>query len=324
MTASDFAQTCAAQGVDIQPDRVGTMQLNITRLCNQSCAHCHVDASPNRSEMMDRPTIDSCLAALDANPEIGTVDITGGAPELNPLFTYVVDGAIARGRRVKVRHNLTVTTDPHPLTGESMQHLPEFFARREVELISSLPCYLESNCDAQRGTGVHEKSIASLRRLNALGYGMPGSGLTIDLVHNPTGFGLPGNQRALEADYRGQLATLHDAYFDRLLTITNVPVNRFESQLSASGQLSEYESILRSRFNPAALHNLMCRSQVSVAWDGALFDCDFNQAAGVPSAMDMTVDRFDADRFAQRSITFGRHCFACAAGTGSGCDGALT
>lgn len=304
---------------------VGTLQLNITRLCNQTCVHCHVGASPQRTEMMHDAVIDACVAAFRASPELSTVDLTGGAPELHPRFCELVERFVAEGARVIVRHNLTVTFDPHPLTGASMRWLPAFFAKTGVDLSCSLPCYLPENTDGQRGPGVFETSINALRELNRLGYGVDGSGLVLDLIHNPVGFGLPGDQAALEADYR---AALHDAYgivFSSLRAITNMPIERFGTSLAATGHEREYASRVADACNPSVGDDLMCRTLVSVAPNGELFDCDFNQALGmgVDSSAPRTIFDFDYTALRSRPITFGDHCLVCLAGAGSSCGGAL-
>jgi len=304
---------------------VETLQLNLTRLCNQACAHCHVAASPARTEMMPPETIAACLAALDRAPRVRTVDLTGGAPELHPNFRELVTSLRERDVAVIVRHNLTVTFEAHPVTGESMGWVPAFLAEQAVRLCCSLPCYLPENTDAQRGTGVFEASIRGLRQLNDLGFGVPGSALMLDLIHNPVGFGLPGDQAALEADYRRELMARHGVSFNALRSITNMPIARFGESLSSAGREREYSRRIADACNPTLGDQLMCRSLVSVSPDGRLFDCDFNQALGLgvdPSAP-ATIFDFDLAELEARPIRFGEHCLVCLAGAGSSCGGAL-
>lgn len=324
MNAARFRETLDRLDLDLSPLSVEVLQVNLTRLCNQACAHCHVDASPDRREMMAAPTIDACLAALSAAEEVATLDITGGAPELHPGFARLVEGGRALGRHVMVRHNLTVTLDPHPVTGEPMEHLPAFFAENGVEVVASLPCYERGSVDGQRGDGVFAKSIESLRRLNAEGYGAEDGGLRLDLVHNPLGASLPGDQAALEADYRRELAARHGIRFNRLFALANMPVNRFARRLEATGSYDEYLDGLVAACNPAAARGVMCRRMVSVGWDGTLYDCDFNQMLGLAIGGDrpLRISEFDVAALKRREIRFASHCFGCTAGAGSSCGGA--
>jgi radical SAM/Cys-rich protein len=313
-----FDAVLAGAGLELRATRVDTLQINVGKLCNQACRHCHVDASPKRTEIMTRETVDLCLDAV-RRLSIGTVDVTGGAPELNPSFRHLVAGARALGARVMVRHNLTVMFEP------GQEDLPEFFRDQGVALVSSLPCYLEENTDRQRGRGVYAKSIEALRRLNAVGYGVEGSGLQLDLVYNPVGAHLPPSQAALEADYKRELAARHGIVFDRLLTITNMPIKRFLEDLRRSGNEERYMAKLVEAFNPAAVPSLMCRNLVSVDWTGRLFDCDFNQMLelGVAPDLAQTIDALDLESFAGRRIVTDAHCFGCTAGAGSSCGGAV-
>jgi len=319
-----FFDTIAEHDLDLAPTSVGVMQLNITRLCNQACAHCHVAASPHRREMMSDLVIERCLRVLAEQPDIHTVDITGGAPELHPGFEALVTQARALGRKVIVRHNLTVTLDPHPLTGASLQHLPAFFARTGVEVVSSLPCYTAPNTDGQRGGGVFAKSIESLRRLNAEGFGVPGSGLRLNLVSNPLGAYLPGSQSALEADFRRELLGGYGVTFNSLYALVNMPVERFATQLTSNDAAEDYFDLLVSACNPAAADGVMCRSMVSVGIDGTLYDCDFNQMLGlaIGAPAPRTVFDFDERDLLAREIRFADHCLGCTAGAGSSCGGA--
>jgi radical SAM/Cys-rich protein len=322
----DFDAVLRSRGIELPPVAVDTLQVNITKLCNQACRHCHVDASPARREMMSEEAIAKCLEILERHSQIRTLDITGGAPELHPGFERFVERAAALGRHVMVRHNLTVQLDGHPLTGESKAYLPEFFAQHRVEVVSSLPYYQQYFTDAQRGPGVFEKSVEAMRRLNAVGYGSEGSGLVLNLVYNPVGPYLPATQSALEADYRRELKSRFGLVFNRLYTITNMPINRFRLHLEKSGQLEAYMDKLLAAFNPAAADGVMCRHLVSVGYDGRIYDCDFNQMLEL-SANDrlgkpLSIFDFDFDAVLGRRIRFGEHCLGCTAGAGSSCGGA--
>ena len=257
---------------------------------------------------------------------VAKLDITGGAPELHPGFDGFVERARALGRHVMVRHNLTVQLDPHPQTGESKEYLPEFFARHRVEVISSLPYYQQFFTDAQRGNGVFGKSIEAMRRLNAQGYGVEGSGLALNLVYNPVGPYLPPAQAALEADYKRELKAKFGVVFNGLFTITNMPINRFRLHLQKTGQLEPYMDKLLAAFNPAAAEGVMCRSLISVGHDGRIYDCDFNQMLEMQAAgrdgQPLSIFDFDFERTLGRRIRFGEHCLGCTAGAGSSCGGA--
>ena len=322
----DFEAHLRRTGIELPPLSIETLQVNITKLCNQQCRHCHVDASPARREMMSQEAIEKCLEILARHPRIAKLDITGGAPELHPGFAGFVERATALGKYVMVRHNLTVQLDPHPLTGASMEYLPEFFARQRVEVISSLPYYQQFFTDSQRGKGVFGKSVEAMRRLNALGFGVEGSGLLLNLVYNPVGPYLPAAQAALEADYKRELKAKFGLLFNRLYTITNMPINRFRLHLHKSGQLEAYMDKLLAAFNPAAAEGVMCRSLVSVGYDGRIYDCDFNQMLELEAAgrdgRALSIFDFDFDRVLARRIRFGEHCLGCTAGAGSSCGGA--
>jgi radical SAM/Cys-rich protein len=319
----DFETQLRKAGIELPPLALDTLQVNITRLCNQQCRHCHVDASPARTEMMSDEGIARCLEILERHAQIARLDITGGAPELHPGFAGFVEGARTLGKHVMVRHNLTVQLDPHPQTGASMEHLPEFFARQRVEVISSLPYYQQYFTDAQRGNGVFGKSIEAMRRLNAVGYGVEGSGLALNLVYNPVGPYLPPAQAALEADYKRELKARFGVSFNGLFTITNMPINRFRVHLQKTGQLEPYMDKLLAAFNPAAAEGVMCRSLISVGHDGRIYDCDFNQMLDM-QAGDLSIFDFDFHRTLKRRIRFGEHCLGCTAGGGSSCGGATT
>ena len=298
---------------------ITVFQINVGKLCNQTCHHCHVDAGPDRREIMSRETAEACIRAL-AKTDIPTVDITGGAPELNPTFRWLVEESRALGRHVMDRCNLTVLL----LSGQA--DLAEFLALHQVEIIASLPYYREAQTDAQRGKGVFEKSIEALRRLNALGYGKPESGLTLNLMYNPVGAFLPPKQAAIEAQFKRELERLHGVVFNRLYTITNMPISRFLEFLLATGNYEGYMQRLASAFNPAAAEGVMCRYTISVGWDGALYDCDFNQMLEIPvgAQAPRNVRDFDLAVLQHRRIVIGNHCYGCAAGAGSSCGGTIT
>ena len=295
-----------------------TIQVNVGKLCNQTCHHCHVDAGPKRTERMTRETAERVIEVLVASPRVETLDITGGAPELNPNFAMLVERARALGRKVIVRCNLTVTLEP------GMEWMVEFYRRSRVELICSLPCYTADNTDRQRGTGVFDKSIEALRQLNAAGFGR--GELRLDLVHNPIGASLPPSQSELETRYRDELARNFGIVFDRLLIITNMPIARFANQLRTTGSHSGYMSLLVNHFNPATVDALMCRDLVSIGWNGRLYDCDFNQMLEIPlgaSGASTIWDVEDVGEFAGARVVTGSHCFGCTAGAGSSCGGAI-
>ncbi len=319
----DFRERVKRHELDLRPISVDTLQVNVGKLCNQACLHCHVDASPKRTEQMDRPTAERCIEVLAAHPQISKLDITGGAPELNPNFAWMVTEARRLGRHVMVRHNLTVQLDGNPVTGETMEHLPAFFAEHGCEVISSLPYYAQYFTDKQRGRGVFEKSVEGMRRLNAVGYGVPGSGLTLNLVYNPAGAFLPAPQSSLEADFKRELAAKFGLTFNSLYTITNMPIHRFREDLLRHGGYEAYMEKLITAFNPAAAEGIMCRSLVSVDYNGRLSDCDFNQMLDLPlSGRSGTIFDFDLEALLARRIVFADHCFGCTAGAGSSCGGA--
>jgi radical SAM/Cys-rich protein len=294
-----------------------TLQVNLGYLCNQSCLHCHVNAGPTRTEQMSRETVDTVLAVLDATGA-ATLDLTGGAPELNPHFRYLVGGARQRGVRVIDRCNLTVLSQP------GQEDLATFLATHQVEITASLPCYLRDNVEAQRGAGVYDASISALRQLNALGYG---DTLILNLVYNPLGPNLPPPQQSLEADYRRELGTRFGIRFNRLLTLTNMPISRFGAVLLAQGQYHAYMSLLRENFVAENLESLMCRRLLSVDWRGYLYDCDFNQMLDLPVlASDRRRhigDLLNGATLAGDPVFTAEHCYGCTAGQGSSCGGAL-
>ena len=297
---------------------VETLQVNVGKLCNQTCRHCHVDAGPTRTEIMTRETAELVVNVLKRY-NISNVDITGGAPELNPSFDYLVAEARALGRHVIDRCNLTVF-----FVG-GKEHLPEFLRDHQVEVTASLPCYTEENVEKQRGKGVFTKSIEALRRLNQLGYGQPEANLKLNLVYNPIGPYLPGPQESLEEAYHQHLRDEHGVVFNRLYTLANMPISRFLLDLNRSGNYESYMNLLLEKFNPFTVDGLMCQSLVSVGWDGTLYDCDFNQMLDMPvnHGLPSHIRDFDTFLLARREIRTGTHCFGCTAGTGSSCMGAL-
>jgi radical SAM/Cys-rich protein len=300
--------------------RLDTLQVNVGYRCNQSCVHCHVNAGPSRSEEMSAAVIDVVLVFL-ARKRVRTLDITGGAPELNPHFRRLVRSARAMGVRVTDRCNLTVMEVP------GQQDLADFLAGERVEIVASLPCYLEDNVDRQRGTGVFEASIRGLKRLNALGYGRAQSGLVLDLVYNPQGAALPPPQAALEADYRRALGERYGIAFNRLYTLANMPIQRFGAILIARGEFDRYLDLLRQAHVDANLDHVMCRNLLSVDWEGYVYDCDFNQMLDLPFAhggreRPRLADLMDAE-LEGRPIRAAGHCYGCTAGQGSSCGGAL-
>jgi radical SAM/Cys-rich protein len=298
---------------------ITVFQINVGKLCNQTCRHCHVDAGPDRSEAMTRETAGMCVAAL-ARTDIPTVDITGGAPELSPCFRYLVEESRRLGRHVMDRCNLTVLLLP------SQADLAQFLARHRVEIVASLPSYAASQTDAQRGAGVFEKSLQALRLLNALGYGREGSGLVLNLVTNPVGAFLPPPQAPQEAHFKDRLAREHGVVFNRLYTITNMPISRFLEFLLDSGNYEGYMQRLVEAFNPSAAAGVMCRYTLSVGWDGRLYDCDFNQMIELPldHGAPAHIRDFDPRALHTRRIVTGNHCYGCTAGAGSSCGGSTT
>lgn len=296
---------------------IDTLQVNVGKLCNQACKHCHVDASPKRTEILSAKTAEACLDVL-RKYKIPTLDITGGAPELNPNFRHLVTEARKTGARVMIRHNLTVMFEPNQLD------LPEFFAENEAEVVCSLPYFLEQQTDAQRGAGVFDKSIEALKKLNAVGYGIE-ENLILNLVYNPVGAFLPPPQGSIEADFKRELRARFDISFNNLFAITNMPIARFLDYLRRSGNEEKYMTKLVGAFNPATVEGLMCRNLISVDWLGRLFDCDFNQMLELPVSSDLpqTIFDFDLEKFTRRQIATANHCFGCTAGSGSSCGGTV-
>jgi radical SAM/Cys-rich protein len=322
VSVPEFKQVVESQG-GMMPGAYGidVLQVNVGKVCNQTCRHCHVDAGPERREAMSAEVADACIDLLQS-ADIPVLDITGGAPEMNPHFRRLVGEARRLGRRVIDRCNLTILVAP------GFEDLPEFLAQNAVEVVASLPCYLEENVDRQRGSQVFQRSIQALHRLNSLGYAQPNSPLTLNLVFNPTGWSLPPAQEQLEADYRRELRTRYEIEFTRLYTITNMPISRFLDDLLQSGQYEAYMRQLVAAFNPATVERLMCRTMLSVDWQGNLFDCDFNQMLDLRPDPNFPRNILELDNQAiatlrRRTIATGRHCYGCTAGAGSSCGGSL-
>jgi radical SAM/Cys-rich protein len=316
LARGDFAGALRECGWgELRPAALEIFQINVGRLCNMTCRHCHVDAGPDRTaENMDRETIDLCLAALERT-SAHTVDITGGAPELNPHFRYLVEECLARGRHVMDRCNLTILLVPR------FADLPRWLAERGVEVVCSLPHYRRRNTDAQRGDGTFDQSIEALRRLNAAGYGQGDPRRRLTLISNPAGAYLPPAQPAMEREWKAGLQRNHGVTFDRLITLNNMPISRFLDWLIESGNLQGYMDRLTDSFNPATVAGLMCRKTLSIAWDGTLHDCDFNQMLEIPVTLPggrrPHVRDLDPAALEARRIETGRHCFGCTAGAGS-------
>jgi radical SAM/Cys-rich protein len=312
-----FLETLAASGLcPLRGLDIDVLQVNVGWLCNMTCAHCHVDAGPERREIMSRETAEACIDTL-RKTAIPTLDLTGGAPEMNPNFRFLVDAARQLGRHVIDRCNLTILETP------AYWDVAQFLADRGVEIVASLPCYLEENVDAQRGDRAFSRSIEVLRRLNTLGYAMPGTGLQLTLVYNPVGPTLPPPQDALEQDYRQALASRFGIQFTRLIAVTNMPIGRYLDHLIDAGRYDEYLAQLRAAYNPAAAEKVMCRTTLSVDWQGRLYDCDFNQMLDLPlrSGLPRNIRDFDPVALAHRLIVTGQHCYGCTAGAGSSCRG---
>lgn len=315
-----FEDVLHSNGVEpLRSTAIEILQVNVGKMCNQTCGHCHVDAGPDRKEIMTRETMQHCLQALRKS-HIQKVDLTGGAPEMNPDFRWFVEEIAKLDRQIIVRSNLTILT-----VNLKYRQLPRFFADHGVTVISSLPCYTAENTDKQRGDGVFEQSIEALGMLNDVGYGQPASGLELHLVYNPLGASLPPPQDKLRKDYKKILREQFGIVFNDLLCITNMPISRFLEYLLNSGQYERYMQSLVDAFNPAAVAGLMCRNTLSVGWDGTLFDCDFNQMLdlNVDPGSPRHISRFDPDRLSNRSIVVNQHCYGCTAGAGSSCGGEI-
>ncbi|MDG1741842.1 MAG: arsenosugar biosynthesis radical SAM protein ArsS [Crocinitomicaceae bacterium] len=315
-----FENNLGASGLfPLMPLELDTFQINLGKMCNQVCNHCHVDAGPDRKEIMTLETMEQCLDALDRT-NCSTVDLTGGAPEMNPNFRWFVEQLTAKGKEIIVRCNLTII-----VANKKYNDLPEFFKKHKVQVISSLPCYTADNTDSQRGNGVFEQSIQALKMLNKVGYGTNDSELILNLVFNPSGPDLPGDQMKLEQDYKRVLKSDFDIEFNNLFTITNLPISRYLQYLVASNNYEAYMDKLVNAYNPLAAEAVMCRNSISVGWDGFLFDCDFNQMLDLKVAVQgKHITKFNLEEIQNREVIVNQHCYGCTAGAGSSCGGATT
>jgi radical SAM/Cys-rich protein len=300
--------------------KLETLQVNLGYLCNQSCQHCHVDAGPYRKEQMQRKTVDDLIVFLQKS-NIKTLDLTGGAPEMNENFRYLVSAARKQGVHVIDRCNLTILNEP------GQEDLADFLALNSVEIVASLPCYLKDNVEAQRGKGVYKSSISALRKLNALGYGKHDTALTLNLMYNPQGPSLPPAQLSLEADYKRELQQREGVQFNRLFVLVNMPIMRFGSMLISKGQFDDYMQLLKDSYQPSNLQDVMCRSLISVDWQGFVYDCDFNQMLGLPIRIagrkKSHISEIDIETLSGNPIVTAQHCYGCTAGQGCSCSGAL-
>ena len=321
MQTAGFKRRLEEEGLRLERQAPRSLQVNLGKLCNLACVHCHVNAGPGRKEIMDRPTIARVIDWIGSSPSIETIDLTGGAPEMNPDFQEFVSivRAIRPDATIIDRCNLTILLEP------GYESVAEFLAEHSVQIVASMPCYQPENVDLQRGEGVFDASIEALKRLNALGYGSRPE-LSLHLVYNPIGAVLPPDQSALEADYKEALRTEFGIEFDRLFTITNMPIARFLAQLKREGKLESYRQLLIDSFNPASVGGLMCRDTISVDWQGLVFDCDFNQMLDMPlgGKRNRFLWEFDSEALSSGAIATGEHCFGCTAGAGSSCGGALS
>jgi radical SAM/Cys-rich protein len=315
-----FAEKLQSNGLTLSRRAVDVLQVNMGRYCNLACIHCHVESGPTRKEMMSRETVDAALDFL-ATTKIPTLDITGGAPELHRDFDYLVESARGLGRHVMDRCNLTVIFE------SGKDYLPEFFKRHQVELVCSLPCYSEENVDKQRGKGTFESSIRALQRLNEIGYGQPGGDLVLNLVYNPVGPHLPPPQEQLEQEYKRILREQFGILFNHLYCLSNMAITRYATHLKLRGEYDRYVELLETNFNAATLDRVMCRDLISIGWNGLVYDCDFNQMLDMPLYDDtgtaMHIASLSLDQVLNRAIQVGDHCYACSAGSGSSCGGAL-
>jgi len=315
-----FAERAHQNGNGLRKRKIRTLQVNMGKYCNQACLHCHVEAGPGRKEMMGREVVDAVLGFLEKS-DIAVVDITGGAPELNPNFDYLVESCVLLGRHVMDRCNLTVLFEP------GKDSLPNFFRQHRVELVCSLPCYTEENVDQQRGKGTFDLSIRALQCLNGLGYGVPGTGLELNLVYNPLGAYLPPLQQDLEREYKNILRKEFGIVFNRLYCLANMPITRYEKLLKLRGEYDHYMDLIESSFNSDTLEKVMCRDLLSVGWEGSVYDCDFNQMLDLPvrnpQGKPLRIWDISADALEDEPISTGNHCYGCTAGSGSSCGGSL-
>ena len=302
----------------LRPSTLTTFQMNLGKLCNQVYRHCHVEAGPHRKELMSQETIKQCLDVIASIPTIHTVDVTGGAPEMNPHFKMLIQEVHHLGKHIIDRCNLTILEEPE------YEYLYDFLLEHKVEIVASLPHYASSKTDQQRGRGVFDKSIIALQKLNQLGYGKSEkNGLSLNLIYNPSGLFLSSSQSQLEREFKENLMRKYNITFDNLYCINNIPINRFLTSLVRKGKFSEYMELLAQAYNPSTVDNLMCRSHISVSYDGRLFDCDFNQMLDLEVESENHIRDFNLESFAKRSIQVFNHCYGCTAGSGSSCGGAL-
>jgi radical SAM/Cys-rich protein len=315
-----FQQKLEQSGLyPLRPTQLEIFQVNIGKMCNQVCRHCHVDAGPDRKEIMTRETMNQCLDALRQYPSLKKVDITGGAPEMNPGFRWFVEEISSLGRQVTVRCNLTII-----LANRKFHDLPQFFKQHQVEVVSSLPFYTQDRTDRQRGSGVFDSSIKALQLLNEAGYGKEGTGLILNLVYNPAGAYLPVPQTTLEKEYKKALLESFGIEFNNLFAITNLPISRFLDYLLQTGNYERYMEKLVNAYNPVAAANVMCRNTISIGWDGWLYDCDFNQMLELKvDSTSKHITNFNTEALNQRNIVVNQHCYGCTAGAGSSCGGAV-
>ncbi len=302
----------------LKPTSIDIFQMNLGKMCNQVCSHCHVDAGPDRKEIMTKETMQQCLDVLAKHDGIKTIDMTGGAPEMNPNFRWFVEEASKLNKQFIVRCNLTII-----LANPKYNDLPEFYKKHKVEVVSSMPHYTSKKTDSQRGDGVFDKSIKALQMLNEVGYGKEGSGLPLNLVYNPSGAFLPGSQKTLERQFKQKLQKDFNIEFNNLYAITNLPISRFLEYLIQTGNYEEYMEKLVNAYNPEAAKNVMCRNTLSIGWDGYIYDCDFNQMLDlkVNTRGSKHIKDFDIDALQNREVILGQHCFGCTAGAGSSCGG---
>ncbi|WP_353128375.1 arsenosugar biosynthesis radical SAM (seleno)protein ArsS [Parapedobacter pyrenivorans] len=308
-----------SQSYPFKARQIDTLQVNIGKMCNQTCKHCHVDAGPDRKEIMTAETMQLCLDVLRQHEQLTVVDLTGGAPEMNPNFRWFVEQLTRMGKHVIVRCNLTII-----LANKKYADLPDFYRKHRVEVVSSLPFYAQDRTDRQRGNGVFDASIRALQLLNRAGYGKEGSGMKLNLVYNPSGAFLPSGQIALETTYREVLRQRFSIEFNELFVITNMPISRFLDYLLMSGNYENYMEKLIHAYNPAAAANVMCRNTLSVGWDGYLYDCDFNQMLELKvNCESQHIREFNHQTLKEREIVVGNHCYGCTAGSGSSCGGTI-
>ena len=316
-----FQQKITESGLyPLRPTELEVFQVNMGKMCNQVCKHCHVDAGPDRKEIMTKETMLQCLEVIKNNPQLKTVDLTGGAPEMNPAFRWFVEEIKKLDKQVIVRCNLTII-----LANKKYNDLPQFYKLHQVEVVSSLPFYTQDRTDRQRGNGVFEDSIKALKMLNEVGYGLDDSGLILNLVYNPAGAFLPPVQATLEKEFKTVLMDKYQIGFNHLFAITNLPISRFLDYLLQTGNYEKYMEKLVAAYNPVAAANVMCRNTISVGWDGYLYDCDFNQMLDLKLAGPTThIAHFNTTQLTNRNIIIGQHCYGCTAGAGSSCGGAVT